>query len=108
MKKPADNSVSLRGSEVAKNLGRKIRLGRQARGFSQADLASRARISLPSLVRMEAGQPGTALGMWINVFEVLGLLGAFGDMEDAATDAAARAALDRRVRKRKPPLSLDF
>jgi hypothetical protein len=63
---------------------------------------------MSTLIRMEAGDPGTAVGMWLNVFEVLGLLGVFTDLNDPVTESAARAALDRPIRKRKPSRNLDF
>lgn len=108
MKTSATHSLSPRGQSAATSLGRKLRAARQARGYSQPDLAVRARISMSTLVRMEAGDAGTAVGMWINAFEVLGLLGVFTDAADPVTENVARAALDRPIRKRKPSRNLDF
>lgn len=108
MKTSAAHSVSPRGTLAATGLGRKLRAARQARGYSQPDLAVRARVSLSTLVRMEAGDPGTAIGLWINAFEVLGLLDVFTGPTDSLTESVARAALDRPIRKRKSPRNLDF
>lgn len=107
--KPAHNtSISSRGAQVVSNWGRQIRAARQARGFTQAELAERARIGLQTLVRMEAGQSGTALGMWINVLEVLGMLSNLESLADPVTDVAGRAALGQRVRRADPHDDLDF
>jgi hypothetical protein len=57
---------------------------------------------------MEAGESGIALGMWLNAFEVLGLLGVFAEVSDPIADSVARAALARPVRKRKAAATLDF
>lgn len=108
MKTPATHSLSPRGQSAAKSLGRKLRAARQARGYSQSELAVRARISMSTLVRLERGDAGTAVGMWINAFEVLGLLAVFTDTSDPVTESVARAALDKPVRKRKPSRNLDF
>jgi len=108
MKMSATHSLSPRGFSAAQAFGRKLRAARQARGFTQPDLAARARISLSTLVRMEAGDSGTAVGMWINAFEVLGLLGLFTDSNDPLTESVALANLDRPIRKRKPSRNLDF
>lgn len=57
---------------------------------------------------MEAGQSGTALGMWINVLEVLGMLSNLESLADPVTDVAGRVALGQRVRRAHPHGDLDF
>jgi DNA-binding XRE family transcriptional regulator len=108
MKTSSDTTISTRGAAVAKGLGRKIRTARQARGFTQSELAERARTSLPTVVRMESGQPGTALGIWINVLEVLGMLQGLEALSDPMSEIAGRSALDRRIRNRQSTADLDF
>lgn len=108
MKKPNSATISSRGAHVAREWGRQIRSARKAREFSQAELAERARVSVQTLMRMEAGQAGTALGSWINVFEVLGLMSQLQTTIDPVTQAAGLSALGQRVRLRKPSDDLDF
>jgi transcriptional regulator with XRE-family HTH domain len=108
MKRVSTHVVSRRGEASARALAGTIRAARQARGLSQADLAERARISLPTLNRMEHGHSGTALWAWLGVMEVLGLLHVFDDLRDPATEALARASLDKPVRRRKPRADMDF
>ena len=108
MKRQSSNVISHRGQLAANALAGAIRAARQVRGFSQSDLAEHARISLPTLSRMEHGHPGTALWAWLSVMEVLGLLHVIEDLRDPATEALARATLDRPVRRRKSRTDLDF
>jgi len=108
MKSASESIISSRGAHLAKSWGRLIRGARQARGFTRAELAERARVGVQTLVRMEAGQSGTALGMWINVFEVLGMLPPLESITDPITEVAGRAALGQRVRRSKPSEDLDF
>ena len=108
MKRLSAHVISRRGELAAQALASAIRTARQARGLSQADLAERARISLPTLSRLERGHPGIALWAWLSVMEVLGLLGVFETLKDSTTDALVRAAINKPIRRRKPPPDLDF
>lgn len=108
MKRLSAQIVSRRGELAAQALATAIRTARQARGLSQADLAERARISLPTLSRIERGHPGIALWAWLSVMEVLGLLGIFENLKDPTTDALVRAAINKPIRRRRPPPDLDF
>lgn len=108
MKRASTQIVSRRGELAAQALASSIRTARQARGLSQADLAERARISLPTLSRLEGGHPGIALWAWLNVMEVLGLLGVFENMNDSTTDSLLRLAINKPIRRRKIATNLDF
>ena len=98
-------------THTARRLGENVRIARQRRGLPQSELAARAGISRPTLVRMEGGTIGTGLGAWLSVLWVLGLLDRVSDVaapgrdeEGLALEAARRG---KRVRQRKP-LSDDF
>ena len=108
MKRLSAQVVSRRSELAVQALAGAVRTARQARGLSQADLAERARISLPTLSRLERGHPGIALWAWLSVMEVLGLLGVFETLRDSTTDSLVRAAINKPVRRRKPPPDLDF
>jgi transcriptional regulator with XRE-family HTH domain len=108
MKPTATTVVSQRGQHAAQQLAQHIRTARIARKFSQAELAERARISQPTVARIERGQPGVALWAWLNVMEALGLLGLFDDLRDPTTEALMRHALDKPVGRRKTSSDLDF
>lgn len=59
--------------ENARRLGANIAVARRRRRLSQADLAAKAGISRPTLIRVEAGELGTALGAYTAVLWALGL-----------------------------------
>lgn len=108
MKPTATSIVSQRGQHAAQQLAQHIRTARIARQFSQAELAERARVSQPTVTRIEQGQPGVALWAWLNVMEALGLLGLFDDLRDPTTEALMRHALDKPTGHRKTSSDLDF
>lgn len=108
MKRTATHILSRRGELAIQTLASAIRTARQARGLTQADLAERARISLPTVSRLERGHSGIALWAWLGAMEVLGLLNIFEKLKDTTTDTLVRAAVNKPVRRRKPPTDLDF
>lgn len=82
--------------EAVQLLAEQIRLGRRARGWTQANLAKRAGISLRTMVKVEQGEPGVTLGV---AFELASLTGATlfqPDLERLSLDldrTSARSAL---------------
>lgn len=71
-------------------LGRQISTERRARHRTQADIAERAGISVPTLIAIEKGSPSSGIG---TVFEVAYLLGI---PLVAAAEGANRALIDTR------------
>ena len=63
--------------------GERIRLARLRRRFTMDVVASRSDISRPTLTKIEAGDPGVAIGHY---FKVLGVLGLDKDFEKVAQD----------------------
>lgn len=95
--------------QLASQLGQRVRQARVSRQWTQAELAERARISAPTMQRIEAGSVAVSLGAWLGVLERLGLLAQLQNLEDRAATALLRDAVPKRVRKRKPPPdTLDF
>ncbi len=60
--------------EFFRQLGLRLRQARIERRETQEDLGVRAGISRQLLARMEQGEPSVALGKWIRVSSILGLL----------------------------------
>jgi transcriptional regulator with XRE-family HTH domain len=54
-------------------LGERLKLARLRRKLSNAVVAQRAGISRTSLYKVEAGNPGATIGMYLRVMTVLGL-----------------------------------
>jgi transcriptional regulator with XRE-family HTH domain len=63
-----------------KFLGRRIRLARIRRSLTQADIAERTGISRPTVIDLESGKPGVAIGTLVGVLAALGLQGSLADM----------------------------
>jgi transcriptional regulator with XRE-family HTH domain len=78
--------IPLEAAEQLVRLGQRIRLARIRRGWSVADLASKAGINRNTLTALELGKPGTAIGVCFVVVWVLGL--------DRSLDAVADPDLD--------------
>lgn len=81
---------------AAQHLARLVRQARIARGWSQAALAERARISAPTMHRIEKGGIESSLGAWLAVFECLGLIGKITEIEDATSAAIIESTQRKR------------
>lgn len=102
-----------RAAEQVVQLGQRIRIARIRRGWSVADLASKAGINRNTLTALELGRPGTAIGVCVTVVWALGLDKSVdvvadpdADLHGKALEAARRPA--RVGRPRKPSDDYDF
>lgn len=59
-------------AELAR-LGELLRAARLARGLSQAEVAKRLRVSIPTVQAIEKGAPGSGLGNFLGVIWMLDL-----------------------------------
>lgn len=91
-------------AEHVTRLGQRIRLARIRRGWSVADLASKAGINRNTLTALELGKPGTAIGVCFTVVWALGLDKTLDVVADPDTDVHGRAleASRRPTRAGKP------
>ena len=67
-------------------LGRDIRDARRRRRIPSAIAAERASISRMTLLKVEKGDPGVAMGIYATVLFVLGLSERLGELADPAHD----------------------
>jgi len=70
-----------------RKLGSDIRDARRRRRIPTAIAASRAGISLPTLRRVERGDPAVSMGIYASVLFVLGLADGLGDFADPSKDS---------------------
>ena len=91
-------------SECAVQLGQRIRVARIRRGWSVADLASKAGVNRNTLTALELGKPGTGLGVCFTVLWALGLEKSLDAVADPDTDVHGKAleASRRPTRAGKP------
>lgn len=90
--------------EQVVQLGQHIRIARLRRGWSVADLASKAGINRNTLTALELGKPGTAIGVCFTVLWALGLDRTLNGMADPDADLHGKAleAARRPTRVGKP------
>ncbi|ATE60097.1 helix-turn-helix domain-containing protein [Thauera sinica] len=91
-------------TEQVAQLGQHIRLARIRRGWSVADLASKAGINRNTLSALELGKPGTAVGVCFTVLWALGLDRTLNGVADPDADLHGKAleAARRPTRAGKP------
>ena len=98
--------IPLQTTERIAQLGQRIRVARIRRGWSVADLASKAGINRNTLTALELGKPGTAVGVCFTVLWALGLdksLDAVADLDSdlhgKALEASRRPTRSGKARK---------
>jgi transcriptional regulator with XRE-family HTH domain len=94
--------------KAAQHLARLVKQARLARGWSQAELAERARISAPTMHRIERGAVESSLGAWLAVLERVGLLSRVLELQDPASAALLDETRAKRPRRKSPVGDLDF
>lgn len=94
--------------QAGRHLGALVKQARLARGWSQAELAERARISAPTMHRIERGAVETSLGAWLAVLERVGLLPRLAAIDDPASKAVLDETRAQRPRRKRAPVDLDF
>lgn len=91
-------------SEQVAQLGQRIRIARIRRGWSVAELASKAGVNRNTLTALELGKAGTAVGLCFTVLWALGLDRTLDGVADPDADLHGKAleAARRPVRAGKP------
>lgn len=107
MRRREANFATAESQAVARHLGGLVRQARLARGWSQAALAERARVSKPTLSRIEKGAVEPGLGLWLAVFEALGLLSLLRAVQDPVSESLLDTTRAQRARARRRD-DLDF
>lgn len=77
-------------------MGNRLRDARLRRGFSERTVCARANIARGTLIKIEMGNPGVAMGHYVQVLRVLGL-------EDDLVPVAADDVVGRRLQDAKLP-----
>ncbi len=89
-----------------REFGRNIRIARKKRRMPVADFAERMGVSQGTLVRLEKGDPGVAVGAVAMALLALGELSRLGDILDVSRDETGLMldidGLPQRIRKPKP------
>jgi transcriptional regulator with XRE-family HTH domain len=80
-------------------LGQRLRDARLRRRFSMETVCARANLSRPTLYKIETGDPSVAIGFYVQVLRVLGLLADLSLI--AKEDALGRRLQDESLPQRK-------
>jgi transcriptional regulator with XRE-family HTH domain len=83
--------MPLQASDRIAQLGQRIRVARIRRGWSVADLASKAGINRNTLTALELGKPGTAVGVCFTVLWALGMDKSLDAVADPDSDLHGKA-----------------
>jgi len=81
--------------ESLRQLGENLAIARVRRRESQRVWAKRLGVSIPTLIRMEQGEPGVGIGIYATALWLLGRVQALPDVADPGQD---RGALELEVR----------
>jgi hypothetical protein len=82
-------------SQALKALGENLAIARTRRHESQRTWSKRLGVSVPTLIRMERGDPGVGIGIYVTA---LWLMGTVASLPDLAAPSADRGALENDVR----------
>ena len=86
-----------------KALGTRLRFERLRRNESQQVFAARIGVSIPTLYRMEAGDPKVQLGYWAAALDVLGRAEEFKALLAPPEDLFAKYEQTRQPVRRRAP-----
>lgn len=83
-----------------RKLGHDIRDARRRRRIPAAIAAQRASISRTTLVKIEKGDPGVAIGLYATVLFVLGMAERIADLADSRDDSVGLQLEEERLPQR--------
>jgi transcriptional regulator with XRE-family HTH domain len=82
--------------QALRTLGENLAIARTRRRESQRAWAQRLGVSVPTLIRMERGDPGVGAGIYATALWLMGTVSGLPDLAAPATD---RGALENDVRR---------
>jgi transcriptional regulator with XRE-family HTH domain len=97
----AADSLPPPASEALRKLGENLALARVRRKESQRLWARRLGVSIPTLIRMEQGEPAVGIGVYATALWMMGRVQALPEVADPKTDLGALESDVRRAMKRR-------
>ena len=99
---PALDSLPPIAAQALRGLGENLAIARLRRRESQREWAGRLGCSVPTLIRLERGDPAVGAGLYATALWLIGRVGALPAIAEPADDRGAlegdvRAALERRA-----------
>jgi transcriptional regulator with XRE-family HTH domain len=89
-------------TQALRQLGENLAIARARRRESQRAWATRLGVSIPTLIRMERGDPGVGVGIYATALWLMGTVGRLPELAAPDTDRGAlesdvRSAVERRA-----------
>lgn len=84
-----------------RRLGENLRVARERRGLSVAELARRAGVDRRTIAKLEAGDPTASIGLLLQALSILSLARGFAEVVAPDNDIGAALEEVRRVRRGK-------
>ena len=98
-------TVGLNSRNIIRRLGHDFKIARLKRRYTQQDMALKMGVSLGTVKRFEAGDPGVSIGTVVTALDALGcrdrMDGILDDTKDPIGLMLDRGRLPQRVRKSK-------
>ena len=88
-------------ASALRRLGENIALARARRKESQRTWAERIGVSVPTLIRLEKGDPGVGMGTYASALWLMGRVQALADVAAPESDVAALEADLREAHRRR-------
>ena len=93
-------TLPIPAQRALRKLGHDIRDARRRRRIPTAIAAQRASISRTTLVKIEKGDPGVAMGLYAAVLFVVGMIERLGDIADSKHDDVGLQLEEERLPQR--------
>lgn len=88
-KTPSNEALPLEARSALVRLGEHLALARVRRKESQRRWAGRIGISVPTLIRLERGDPSVSMGIYATALWMMGRAGALAEIAEPARDQGA-------------------
>jgi len=98
---PSLSSLPPIASEALRRLGENLAIARVRRKESQRTWAQRLSVSVPTLIRLEQGDPGVSAGIYATALWLMGRVQALPDLADPQHDHGALEMDVREAMKRR-------
>ena len=88
-------------TQALKQLGEDLALARLRRKESQRKWAERVGVSVPTLIRLEQGDPGVGMGVYATALWMMGRIKALGELANPQQDLGALTADIRKIQEKQ-------
>lgn len=109
---PIYDAISARNQCRLKELGTRLKLGRQRRTWTQKELSSKSGVSEGTIKKIEAGNPRVPLGFWVQVMDCMALAHELEQLalpeRDSVGCALEELPVRKRVRAKSPAIDFDL